>query len=600
MSNSSSPTAGPVNADISQLDIYGSISCLVGILVIVIFLIFPTSIPRKRKSSIGDRDCLSGACDRLKTVLPDWFIFPLDYSTVPVMVVLILWAMQVISLVDIWRAIKGHADSNLKPYSIIILFFTLAYMSLSLDVTGLFDFIAAKAIALSGGSGLRLFLTFFTLSSIITIATSNDIVILTLTPIICAMASYASLSEATTSALLFAQFFAANLWSMLLFIGNPTNIVVAQAFQLDFLEYSRWMALPTVAAGLTCLIVLFAIFSKLNAIPPVIQIPVLNPYQNFIDIPGAIFGSVIFAICIGFIATSTVTNIPIWIITVSGCAIMIVKDAVFDFRLRRRIATVPQALSPSEITIMQPGQAQDTDVTMIPLEHFMVSSDESDIDAKLRLGQPPVSDPANALEDHLNQVPPLIDPPEIAKDENTDPAKNASFIKKVEPVLPIVISRLPWKVAPFVVGVFIVVESMSVTGLTGWIAKAFSLLVGASDSHGAIFTSVFLAAFTSTIVCNIVNNQPMTIMYTNVLLSPLLKIGPKSLKGALFSVVAGSNIGGNVTLVGALAGIMWKSILSDKGIPLSAAQFSIYGCITMLPVLVATSITLYAEIVAWA
>lgn len=42
-----------------------------------------------------------------------------------------------------------------------------------------------------------------------------------------------------------AEFTAANIWSMLLFVGNPTNIIVALAFQMSFADYSKWMALPT-------------------------------------------------------------------------------------------------------------------------------------------------------------------------------------------------------------------------------------------------------------------------------------------------------------------------------------------------------------------
>lgn len=43
-----------------------------------------------------------------------------------------------------------------------------------------------------------------------------------------------------------AEFTAANIWSMLLFVGNPTNIIVAMAYRLGFFEYSKWMALPTI------------------------------------------------------------------------------------------------------------------------------------------------------------------------------------------------------------------------------------------------------------------------------------------------------------------------------------------------------------------
>ncbi len=32
---------------------------------------------------------------------------------------------------------------------------------------------------------------------------------------------------------------------MLLFVGNPTNIIVAQAYRMSFIGYSKWMALPT-------------------------------------------------------------------------------------------------------------------------------------------------------------------------------------------------------------------------------------------------------------------------------------------------------------------------------------------------------------------
>lgn len=549
MSNSSTPLTSPIKSSDLHVSLYGAISCLVATLVVIIFLIRPSRIPRKRKSTPEDRDCLSGVSDSLIDRLPSWAAVPLDFSTVPLMVVLLLWAMQVISIKDIYIALKGHADSNLKPYSIIVLFFTLAYMSLSLDVTGLFDFIACKAVSLSGGSGRRLFLTFFTLSSLITIVSSNDIVILTLTPIICSMAATANLSLNTTHALLFSQFFAANVWSMLLFIGNPTNIVVAQAFNLDFVGYSRWMALPTVAAGITCLVVLYIIFSHLNAIDLPITVQPQNAWANFIDFPGAIFGSIAFVICIIFIATSSVTKIDIWIVTVVGAVLMIGKDAVFDFHLYRRRQSAPSA---------------------------------------------PEGDQHNSVElkEHTGDEPVVLDFEATAAPSAAAPASAPA------PVLPIVISRLPWKVAPFVIGVFILVETMSITGLTGFFAKSFSQAVGSSDSAASVLASIFLAGITSSIVCNIVNNQPMTIMFTNVLLSPYLTIGPRALRGAMYAVVIGSNLGGNMTLVGALAGIMWKSILQDRGVPLSPGQFAKYGCITMLPVLVMTCITLYSEILA--
>jgi hypothetical protein len=56
------------------------------------------------------------------------------------------------------------------------------------------------------------------------------------------------------------QFFAANILGMVLYVGNPTNIIVAEANRLSFLGYSAWMALPGCAAGLCCFGLFFFFF----------------------------------------------------------------------------------------------------------------------------------------------------------------------------------------------------------------------------------------------------------------------------------------------------------------------------------------------------
>lgn len=45
---------------------------------------------------------------------------------------------------------------------------------------------------------------------------------------------------------LVAEYVAANICSTLLYIGNPTNIIVAQAYQMTFLGYMKWSVLPTI------------------------------------------------------------------------------------------------------------------------------------------------------------------------------------------------------------------------------------------------------------------------------------------------------------------------------------------------------------------
>lgn len=120
-----------------SVDKFGASAVFFGLVIVVACLIFPISIPRRRKvDDSAEEDCFSPLCTPLERSLPSWFNLPLDFSTVPVVVVLVLLAIQVIGLSDVWNALRGHEDSTLKPFAIIVLFFSLAYMSISLDVTG--------------------------------------------------------------------------------------------------------------------------------------------------------------------------------------------------------------------------------------------------------------------------------------------------------------------------------------------------------------------------------------------------------------------------------------------------------------------------------
>ncbi len=54
---------------------------------------------------------------------------------------------------------------------------------------------------------------------------------------------------------------------------------------------------------------------------------------------------------------------------------------------------------------------------------------------------------------------------------------------------------------------------------------------------------------TSTLSCNLINNIPMSVLYSKIIPLDNLK--------ALYSTIIGSNIGAFLSPIGALAGIMW-------------------------------------------
>jgi arsenical pump membrane protein len=164
----------------------------------------------------------------------------LSYAWMPVLGSLLMLACRCLTIEQLWHGIKGNED--IKPYAIVILFMSLAYMSYSLDSTGGLSWVALHITARSRGNGRALFIFYFVLSGVMTTVTSNDIVIMTFTPIIL---HFAKATGTEPLPFLVAMFSSANLWSMTLIIGNPTNIIAGDAFNMTFLEYSKWMALPT-------------------------------------------------------------------------------------------------------------------------------------------------------------------------------------------------------------------------------------------------------------------------------------------------------------------------------------------------------------------
>lgn len=87
----------------------------------------------------------------------------------PVLAVLLLLATTTLPPSSLPPAILG-VDS-LQPYAIVLLFFSLSIISVSLDATGLLAAASLKVLSLSGTSGRKLFLLIFALSSVLTILT---------------------------------------------------------------------------------------------------------------------------------------------------------------------------------------------------------------------------------------------------------------------------------------------------------------------------------------------------------------------------------------------------------------------------------------------
>jgi len=417
----------------------------------------------------------------------------LDYATTPIIGVLILVCTLSIDLETLFKGIIGTTE--IQPFAIIILFMSIAYICLSLDITGFFEYLALKAVKASGTSTKKLFYYFFFLSSVLTIFTSNDIVILTITPIIIYFSKHTKIDPVP---FLITQFFAANIWSITLFIGNPTNIIVGEAFNLQFIEYTLWMVLPTIVAGTSCLFLLWFLFR--NEIPKQFEAPEIIPTNALRDKSGAVFNLIILISCLILITFGSIVNFPLWIISISLALVIFCRTLIFDF-----------------------------------------------------------------LKNHHKAFKP-----------------NSTLFNSLK--------RMPWKILPFILGMFIIVEALVETG---WIT-------GLSDAFQGLYSNLLIAiisiTFLSALSCNLMNNQPMTILFTQILLYDSFSLSESVKLGVVYSLIMGSNFGANFTLLGALAGIMWHKIISDKDVNISYGKFAKYGFLITPIVILLSCFMLIAEI----
>ena len=113
------------------------------------------------------------------------------------------------------------ANTAVNPVKILALFLSMTILSIFLDELGFFSYLAGYALRHSHGGQRRLFFSLYITVAILTVFTSNDVIVLSFTPFICYFAKEAKIDPMPYLA---CEFVAANTWSTTLVIGNPTNI----------------------------------------------------------------------------------------------------------------------------------------------------------------------------------------------------------------------------------------------------------------------------------------------------------------------------------------------------------------------------------------
>ena len=357
------------------------------------------------------------------------------------------------------------ADTAINPVKILVLFISMTILSIFLDELGFFRFLANFALKRAGKSQLKLFMFLYITVSVLTVFTSNDIIILSFTPFICYFAKNAKISPMPYLA---AEFVAANTWSMALIIGNPTNVYLVTAAGGDFVSYLQVMLLPALAAGAVAFAFLFLCFRKKLSDPICAEPEDVKLTDKF----SLWVGIIHLAVCTVLLAVGSYIGIEMWLVSAMA-AVSLFLWILISSAIRR---TRPSAL--------------------------------------------------------------------------------LSCLK-----------RAPWELIPFILSMFVMVEALNANGIT----DALFHLMGEDLPVWKYGISSFLA-------CNLINNIPMSVLYSSIL------DGAAS-QAAVYATVVGSNLGACLTPIGALAGIMWSSILKEHGLKFGYADFLKIGVTVAIPAL---------------
>ncbi|KAJ4203466.1 hypothetical protein NW759_015142 [Fusarium solani] len=197
------------------------------------------------------------------------FDFPFNFITAPLIADLFLLAISAIGRREVHDGTIGA--NNINPLDIMVFFITLAYIAISIDASGLIRWLAFKVLQWGGKVGHKLFFCLYAFFFVLGSFVGNDPIILSGTAFLAYM-TRASENIENPRAWIYTQFAVANIASAILVSSNPTNLVLAGAFEIKFIEYTANMIVPVVVTVVVLFpFLLYVVFAHESLIPSSIK-----------------------------------------------------------------------------------------------------------------------------------------------------------------------------------------------------------------------------------------------------------------------------------------------------------------------------------------
>ncbi len=450
---------------------------------------------------------------------------------------------------------------HISPIDIMVFFLSLAYIAISIDASGLIRYLAFKVLQKGGKVGHRLFFYlyafFFALGSFI----GNDPIILSGTAFLAYMTRVSS-NIIHPRAWIHTQFAIANIASAILVSSNPTNLVLAGAFNIKFINYTANMIVPVVVTAIVLFpFLLYIVFADESLIPLSIKMhelseeakakkPVnpniphgrgvveeeenehINDEQGkvlsleeimnpFLDKGGAVFGAVIMAttlitvLVLNAVSQSTGEH-PVFWVTLPAAFVMFCWDVTFGWFNRKKTREIAHKgrqeieLARTERAAREQEEAQRAALEQEAIaasDHALVkrypmepSSSQELVEMSFSGGD--VNEKQQKLSEGPSTEAALGDDPGHDQERATlvSLVKNVyTWLQETFPTVTAVIAHLPFALVPFAFCMFILVQALATKGWIQVFAHGWDHWVNKTGTVGAIGGMGFL----SVILCNV-------------------------------------------------------------------------------------------------
>ena len=430
---------------------------------------------------------------------------------------------------------------------------------------------------------------------------------------------------------------------MVLFVGNPTNVVICEGFSVNNVGFSAYTVLPFLACSLTSLITLGIQFHRDKYIQRKLNVSGnLDVRAVLLDPIGACVGGALLGTCLIVIIVVSFFKIDVWKISLPFAGLKFFFDLAWD---TYRYRTKPPVSEDEGETSVE--DEEDNDVMLRQLRKMKttatISMDGFDLESITNgaaNGANGHADAVNAEESIKNRVvtfdqgtrsSPTSSPQtrEVTRSNtvntlvtsvSTDQGPSSPSKSKPLSSLPIISSfsnqkrrfskylsihfptlhtalpRLPFALVPFAFAQFILIEALN---HQGWINIFARWLVIATKRE--MFKTIWLVGVLGVLLCNTSGtNIGATILLTKIVRAAASSYVPPSsgpevnipafLRSAAIALAIASNVGAvSFTFSASLAGLLWRQILSQKNITVTQVEFARWN---LAPIVVMTTVGL--------